>query len=68
MNPFFNTTSNTSFNNVQNVSLNNDSNINLNNTTLNDNNLLINSKEEKEEGEITDVCVDNQEKKKNKIS
>ena len=66
MNPSFNSTSNTSFNNVQIVSLNNDSNINLNNTTLNDNNISINLKEEKEEGEITDVCVDNQKKKKKK--
>ena len=66
MNPSFNSTSNTSFNNVQNVSLNSDSNINLNNTTSIDNNFSINSKEEKEEGEITDVCVDNQEKKKKK--
>ena len=66
MNPSFNSTSNTSFNNVQNVSLNSDSNINLNNTTSIDNNFSINSKEEKEEGEITDVCVDIQEKKKKK--
>ena len=77
MNPSFNSTSNTSFNNVQNISsnsyinLNNTPSIEYNNYSINissneNNNFSINSKEEKEEGEITDVCVDNQEKKKKK--